>query len=87
MASSLNNLVPSFHGRDASDESRQEDLAKFIENLCHRWSGLYRRGQETGRHSGDISNAFTRQGAPMVSKTDRRSTTQLAVTESDEINA
>lgn len=39
MASSLNNLVPLFYRRDASDEGGQQDLAEFIENLTFAIDG------------------------------------------------
>ncbi len=39
IASSLNDLVPLFYGRDASDEGRQQDPAEFIENLTFAIDG------------------------------------------------
>ena len=39
MASSLNDLVPLFYGRDESDEGGQQDPAEFIENLTFAING------------------------------------------------
>ncbi len=39
MASSLNDLVPLFYGRDASDEGGQQDPAEFIKNLTFAIDG------------------------------------------------
>ena len=39
MTSSLNDLVPWFYGRDASDEGGQQDPVEFIENLTFAIDG------------------------------------------------
>lgn len=39
MKSSINDLVPCFHGRDANDEGRQQEPAEFIETLVFAIDG------------------------------------------------
>lgn len=71
MATSLNDLVPLFYGRDVNDEGAQEDPAEFVENVTFAINSqtyTNKTKKQTDRNSSNFSNSIKGKSTPLVSK-------------------